>query len=162
MGNKKPTSKKSNKKNKKANNGKKIVILVSIIAVAIVGIIVSLILFGNRGYDITNKIWYSQHATTASADEVDLQEIYKNNYSTYQGSLTFRDDSTFELWLTAGNPDDGTHKGKYSVNENKINVTFDSGTEKVYTIHADDKGNITEIEVPYTDNYGDEFIVYFQ
>ncbi len=165
MGNKKATtSKKSNKKstNKKSSNGKKIAILLSIIAIAVVAVVVSVILFGNNGYDITSKTWYSQRATTASADEVDLQEIYNNNYSTYQGSLTFRNDNTFELWLTAGNPDDGTHKGKYSIKENKINVTFDNGEERVYTIHTDNKGNITEIEVPYFNSYGDEYVVYFQ
>lgn len=161
MSNKKKNNSKKTVKPKKSN-GKKIAVVLAIIAVAVAGIIVSVVLFGNKGYDITSKIWYSQSATTASADEVDLAYIYSNNYSSYQGSMTFRDDNTFELWLTAGNPDDGTHKGKYSLEENKINVTFDNGEERVYTIHTNDKGDITQIEVPYANSYGEEFIVYFQ
>ena len=156
---KKATNKKSKKKN---TNGKKIAIILSIIAVAIVAVVVSVILFGNKGYDLTGKSWYSQRATTASADEIDLHEIYNNNYSTYQGAKTLKNGNTFELWLTAGNPDDGTHKGQYSVEENKINLTFDSGAKETCTIHTDNKGNITEIEVPYSNSFGDEYVVYFQ
>ena len=71
-----------------------------------------------------------------------------NKYTTYKGTLSFDDGNKFELWLSQGDPSDGTHSGTYELKEDKISVKFDDGTENDFNIHRKD-GKIAQIDVFY-------------
>ena len=96
-------------------------------------------------------------AHNASGDEVEVGEIYNTNYTTYQGSLSFEDDGTFEFWLSPGAPDDGTHGGKYTIKDNSvIDVTFDNGESQNFKIE-DKNGHIASITAEY-EGYKVQFV----
>ena len=80
-----------------------------------------------------------------------MAEVYNTNYTTYKGSLSFKDDGTFSLWLTPGTAEDGTHSGKYSVSGDTITAIFDDGeTTTDFKIHR--KGEeIDSISLNYED-----------
>lgn len=146
----------------KKNNGKKITVIVAA-AVIIVAVIIALIIFlpkNNTSAQLTEKTWTSQKAYTASGDEADLLEVYNVYYTAYQGSLAFDSDGTFELWLSPGDPDDGTHKGVYELKENAISVTLDSGEQADFELEFSPDGTVECIVVPYSNGYED-FSVYF-
>ena len=101
----------------------------------------------------TDVSWVCTSAYNASGDEVELSEIYNTNYSSYKGSLNFRDDGTFSLWLSPGSPDDGTHVGNYRIESDaEIKVTFSGGYECSFDVNRKN-GEITSIVVQYNDNY---------
>lgn len=148
-------------KNIKKSNAKKIVIAIASLAVIAAVIAVLLIVFsGNKNSLLTEKIWTSQKAYTASGDEAELNEVYCVNYTSYEGTLTFTSDSTFELWLTPGDPDDGTHKGTYEFDGEKISVSFDSEETAEFDVEYSENGKIECIKVPYANDY-DSYKVYF-
>lgn len=100
--------------------------------------------------------WAPDTAKNASGDEVELAEIYNNVYTNYKGSLNFDKDGNFELWLSPGDPGDGTHTGTYEVTEDdKIDIVFDEGTHTQFIINRNDNG-IASIKVIYG-----EYEVYF-
>lgn len=105
----------------------------------------------NNKSDISNTEWVSSSAVNASGDEVEMAEVYNTNYTTYKGSLSFKDDGTFSLWLTPGTAEDGTHSGKYSVSGDTITAIFDDGeTTTDFKIHR--KGEeIDSISLNYED-----------
>ncbi len=134
---KKPSTKVKNIKTVK----KKPVIIGSLICVALIAIIAIFIIVSN-GHNSTieelcNNSWIPMSANDASGDEVELSEVYNTNYSSYQGSMSFREDGTFSLWLSPGNADDGTHSGKYKVEDSSIKVTFDEGTQTEFGLIYD-------------------------
>ena len=146
------SKKKNNKVNipkKKKSNKLPIFItsaVVFIIAVIIVIVSVSSCSNLSELYDYT---WVPYIAHNASGDEVEMSEVYNTNYSSYQGSLTFKDNGTFSLWLSPGTPDDGTHSGTYKLeSDNKISVKFDEGTQTTFDI-VRDNGEIKNIIVNY-------------
>lgn len=148
---------------KQNKSSKKKIVAVTAAAAAVVVVIVVLVIFlpkNNTPSELTGKTWTSQKAYTASGDEAELAEVYSVNYTSYQGSLTFNSDNTFELWLTPGNPDDGTHKGTYELEKDKIKVKLDSGETGEFALEYSEDGKIKDIIVPYTNNY-DSYEVYF-
>ncbi|WP_405354074.1 hypothetical protein [Ruminococcus sp.] len=154
-------SKKTKKKNNKAvqakpkNNHKAIIATVVLLVLAVV--IGALVFTMNMKSDsLANTEWLSSSALNASGDEVEMAEVYNTNYTTYQGSLSFKDDGTFSLWLTPGTSEDGTHSGKYTVSGDTVTASFDDGeTETNFYIHR--KGDkINSISLNY-----DDYEVYF-
>lgn len=105
---------------------------------------------------LRNTEWKSLSALNASGDEVDVREVYNVRYSQYQGKLTFDGENGFELWLRPGDPSDGTHSGKYEINGDKADVTFDEGTKTAFELTRTE-GSITAIDVLY-DGYTVTFV----
>ena len=104
--------------------------------------------------DLPNTVWVPLRATDASGDEVTTEEVYGTVYSNYQGSLSFEENKTFELWMGPGDPTDGTHTGMYEQKDGKIYVHFDNDAEETFDIR--NNGETTLIVVPYG-----EYEVYF-
>ena len=103
---------------------------------------------------LAGTVWVPLRAADASGDEVTLGDVYSTHYSNYQGTLSFEENKTFELWLSPGDPTDGTHTGMYEQKDGKINVLFDNDTEDQFEIKKE--GDTTLIAVPYG-----EYKVYF-
>ncbi len=81
-----------------------------------------------------------------------MAQIYNTEYSSYKGSLEYRDDDTFSFWMSPGSPDDGTHSGRYEVADNStVNMYFDDGTNTNFGIKYVD-GKVLAVEVNY-DSY---------
>lgn len=140
---------------KKKSNKKIIIIFVLVIAVIAASIIIFVSLFlNNNAKGITGKSWVSKRAYTASGDEAELADIYNNRYTDYEGTLQFTDDGRFEIWLTPGNPDDGTHKGTYTYENGKISVTYDNEETAQFDVSYSQDGVVEYISVPYADDYG--------
>ncbi len=108
----------------------------------------------NGSVNLSDTLWIPASANNASGDEVDIREVYNSHYSNYQGSLSFSSNGTFELWLSAGDPTDGTHTGTYELAGDKINVLFDDDTQSQFDIVT--KGGEQCIVVTY-----DGYDVYF-
>ena len=154
---KKPASSKKTKQENKKFNVKKLlpIIIAVVLLAALVTFIVIVAVRDSAAHALRDTYWISQSAKNASGDEVDVREVYNVKYSNYQGRLTFDNDNGFELWLTPGDKDDGTHSGKYELSEKKLTATFDEGSIVDFPITRKD-GKITSIEVPY-----DNYTVYF-
>jgi hypothetical protein len=144
------------KNNKKQNNKKKSpvkpVIIACIALLAVAGIVITIVAInvnkGGSAVDLKYSMWISASAKNASGDEVDINEVYNTKYDNYQGRLSFNDKDGFELWLSPGSPDDGTHKGTYTIEGNKIKAVFDSGEKQDFTLIG--QGNdISSIELNY-------------
>lgn len=148
-------NKKSSKK-KKTNNTKNILKIACIVlgVVAVIAVVYLIyILTAPKPSGIEDTYWKSVSAYDASDDEVEMAEVYDNYYSSYQGSMYFDADMTFEFWMSPGNPEDGTHTGEYTYDaeSDKINAVFDSGEKSVFTIIRNEDNSIERIEVPYGD-----------
>ena len=147
---KKKPVKKTDVKKKKQFPVKKIVIA-GVAAAAVAALVVFLVMKTNEDNakrELKNTTWISMSALNASGDEVDIRQVYNNKYTTYKGTLSFDDGNKFELWLSQGDPSDGTHSGTYELKEDKISVKFDDGTENDFNIHRKD-GKIAQIDVFY-------------
>lgn len=157
-------SKKSNKKNKtsvsvnKKNKANRKKAIISAVAFPVLVVVIGSLIFSmkdNSG-ELVNTRWISTSAVNASGDEVEMAEVYNSVYSTYQGSLSFRDDNTFSLWLTPGAVEDGTHTGKYSIEDDTISASFDDGeTNTSFYIHRKDG------KIEYISLYYEDYEVYF-
>lgn len=150
-------SKKAKKKNNpvklstKKKTNKKVIVSLVIALVVCIAVAVVLIIVNSQGLhsQIKNTSWVPAGAKTASGDEVELSTVYNVNYSEYQGSLTFKD-NTFEFWLSPGSPDDGTHTGTYTCTDDKIIAVFDYGIQSDFdVVFTDNKP--TSIIVSYSD-----------
>lgn len=147
---KKIQTSKVNKKNKK-----KILlysVIGSLVVVFIIAISFATSMLNAKNADLYDINWRSVSAKNASGDEVDMiTEIYNVKYSSYQGSLNFNDNGTFDLWLSPGQPEDGTHTGSFTIKDDStIDVVFDDGTVTSFeTIRENDK--ITSVVVKYND-----------
>ena len=106
----------------------------------------------NQLYDAR---WVPVSAKNASEDEVELAEVYNVKYTNYQGYLTFDKEGTFQLWMSPGSPEDGTHTGTFELDGDTIKATFDEGTKTEFYIQRED-GLIKTIKLGY-----DEYTVYF-
>ena len=108
----------ANRAAKKKNKKKKTTAVVFSAIAACVFIIVAIVavnvISSSKTAELTSSVWVPQGAKNASGDEVEMSAVYNTNYSAYQGSMSFSDDGTFKLWLSPGDPDDGTHNGKYT------------------------------------------------
>lgn len=150
----KKSSAKSNHPQKKQT--KKLPIIISIIIVAIIIAataisIVSCTSQQNRSSELCSYQWIPSSAKNASGDEVEMSEIYNTNYTSYQGSLTFKDDGRFSLWLSPGTADDGTHTGSFIVNsDDEIEAYFDDGTNTKFRIERKN-GSANGIIINYND-----------
>lgn len=129
-------------------------VIAAVIAAAVVAALVVFIVFrtneDNAKHVLRNTYWVSQTAKTASGDEVDIREVYNVKYSNYQGNLTFDSENGFELWLHPGDISDGTHKGTYELDGDKLKVSFDGGTDTEFKLKKNN-GGIVRIDVPYED-----------
>lgn len=125
----------------------------SVMAIAFLAVVLCLTLtmFSACGeaVKLSDTTWIPSTANNASGDEVDIREVYRTHYSNYQGSLTFSTNGTFELWLSPGDPSDGSHTGTYVLADDKINVVFDDDTQSQFDIVT--KGNTQYIVVTYSD-----------
>ena len=148
---KKPASKSQFKKEKKFPVKP---VIAAVIAAALIAALVLLIVLrtneDNAKHVLRSTVWVSQTAKTASGDEVDIREVYNVKYSNYQGNLTFDGDNGFELWLRPGDISDGTHKGTYELDGDKLKVSFDGGDDKEFILTRND-GKIARIDVPFED-----------
>ena len=150
---------KKNKKRNKVNhtdnknkfNRKKAITVTVVLLVIVVAVVALIFTMHNKANDIVGTDWVSSSAVNASGDEVEMAEVYNTSYTSYQGSLSFKDDGTFSLWLTPGTSEDGTHSGKYTVNGDTITAAFDDGeTTTSFYIHRNgDK--IESISLNYED-----------
>lgn len=99
-----------------------------------------------------DKRLVSTSAFTASGDEAELAEVYNVRYDDYQGSMRLKGDGTFTFWMTAGDPEDGTHSGTYTYDREKelITAEFDDGEKAEFkVVKKEDK--LDYIEAPYQD-----------
>ena len=151
---KKPAAKKPQTREK--SRGKKpfpkkpvIITVCIVVAAAAAGLVFGIRACSDAAKDVLkNTSWYSASATDASGDEVALQEIYNVKYSNYRGGLSFTDDGRFELWLTPGDPAEGTHSGTYAVEDDSVTAVFDEGTQTEFPVKREN-GRITQITVGY-------------
>ncbi|MCD8026123.1 MAG: hypothetical protein LUF33_04115 [Clostridiales bacterium] len=147
---KKPSVKQPKKKSKK-----KIIIISVIAAVLIIGAVIFCIFYNsNQPIDrsqLCDSVWTPNSATDASGDEVELSEVYNVDYTAYTGSLSFKEDGTFSLWLSPGDPEDGTHSGEYTVvDDSTLDAYFDDGTYTSFKVNQAN-GNIISIIINYND-----------
>lgn len=145
------------KKKKTFNNPKKKPfpvkkLIVAIIALLIVAaLVVFIVITSNiqREKDaLKSTSWVPYSAKNASGDQVELDEIYQTKYSNYQGNLHFDDSNHFELWLSPGIADDGTHTGTYELFDDKLTAAFDDGSKSDFKL-TKQNNRITAIEVVY-------------
>lgn len=154
----KKKTKKSTAKSKQPQKkqSKKLPIIISIIIVAIITAATALLIVSctsqqNRQSELCTYQWIPSTAKNASGDEVEMSEIYNTNYTSYQGSLTFKEDGRFSLWLSPGTADDGTHTGSFKVNsDDEIEAYFDNGTNTKFRIERKD-GTVNGIIINYND-----------
>ena len=146
---KKPAAKKTGQNKKKFPLRNFIIIIAAVVLVAsVVTFIVITTKKDSKTDELRNTYWVSETAKTASGDEVDVREVYNVRYTTYQGRLNFDGENGFELWLRPGDPSDGTHSGKYEIDGDKADVTFDEGTKTAFALTRTE-GSITRIELNY-------------
>lgn len=151
---------KKNTKNKTKQNAKpakkafstKTLIIGIIAAVLVIGGVTAAVIIGiSMPESVSNTRWISVSAKSVTSDEpVELGEVYNVYYSNFQGHLEFKDDNKFELWLSTGDPEDGTHTGTYEEQGDTIKLKFDDKTEKTYKIERSGK-TIKDIIVDYYD-----------
>ncbi len=129
-------------------------VIAAVIAAALVAALVVLIVIrtseDNAKHVLQNTAWVSQTAKTASGDEVDIREVYNVKYSNYQGNLTFDGENGFELWLRPGDISDGTHRGTYELDGDKLKVSFEGGSDTEFILTRKN-GEIVRIDVPFED-----------
>ncbi len=145
---------------RKKNRIKAVIITAVVLVVAAAAVAVGVILSYNPNAPLYEKQWTSQKAYDASGDEADLYDVYNVLYSQYTGTLNFDKNGEFELWLTAGDPDDGTHKGTYKYEDGVIKAQFTGGDAVDFAVNYDENGEIESISVPYTNDLG-SYTVYF-
>lgn len=148
-----------NTKRKKSYKKQIIGLVIGFLLVAAI-IVVAIVFSRNPNADLIDKTWESYKAYISSNEEVELSAVYNNRYTNYQGRLLFNNDGTFEIWLTVGDANDGTHKGIYTYNDEVINVQYSSGVEEKFQVSKDESGKILYIVAPYTNDY-DTYSVYF-
>lgn len=129
-------------------------VIAAVIAAALVAALVVLIVIrtseDNAKHVLQNTAWVSQTAKTASGDEVDIREVYNVKYSNYQGNLTFDGENGFELWLRPGDISDGTHRGTYELDGDKLKVSFEGASDTEFILTRNN-GEIVRIDVPFED-----------
>lgn len=151
MSNKKKAKKRTQTvpESKKTFSPKRLIIVIAALVLVAGGITAAIVFAANAPESVANTRWVPVSAKNASTDEaVELGEIYNVYYSNYQGYLEFKDDNTYELWMTPGDPGDGTKSGTYQMDGDKINVKFDDGTKSIFTAKRDGK-TIISILVDY-------------
>ena len=134
-------------------------IVVLVIVAAVIACTVTAVILINQHNKAANQLydtrWVPVSAKNASEDEVELAEVYNVKYTNYQGHLTFDKEGTFQLWMSPGSPEDGTHSGTFELDGDTIKATFDEGTKTEFYIQRED-GLIKTIKLGY-----DEYTVYF-
>ena len=134
-------------------------IVVLVIVAAVIACTVTAVILINQHNKAANQLydtrWVPVSAKNASEDEVELAEVYNVKYTNYQGYLTFDKEGTFQLWMSPGSPEDGTHSGTFELDGDTIKATFDEGTKTEFYIQRED-GLIKTIKLGY-----DEYTVYF-
>lgn len=142
----KPAVKKSAKKN----------IIIAVAVLAVIAVLVSVIVVINvseasRKSQLYSYSWIPSSAKNASGDEAEMSEVYNVNYESYKGSLNFREDGTFSLWMKPGDADDGTHTGIYNIDSDKqITLSFDNGSEVKLEV-TKNNNSIESFVLPYGD-----------
>ena len=134
-------------------------IVVLVIVAAVIACTVTAVILINQHNKAANQLydtrWVPVSAKNASEDEVELAEVYNVKYTNYHGYLTFDKEGTFQLWMSPGSPEDGTHSGTFELDGDTIKATFDEGTKTEFYIQRED-GLIKTIKLGY-----DEYTVYF-
>lgn len=149
---KKKTTVAVNKSTVKKSSKKNVIIAVSVLAA--VAVLVSVIVVisiseASRKAQLYSYSWTPFSAKNASGDEADMSEVYNVNYESYKGSLNFREDGTFSLWMKPGDADDGTHTGVYNIDSDKeITLIFDNGSQTKLEVTKNDNG-IESFVLPY-------------
>lgn len=154
----KKKTKKSSAKSKQTrkNQSKKLLIIISCVLCAILIAVVTISIVScfsqqSRNDELCAYQWVPSTAKNSSSDEVEMSEIYNTNYTSYQGSLTFKEDGRFSLWLSPGTADDGTHTGSFNVNsDDEIEAYFDDGTNTKFRIERKN-GSANGIIINYND-----------
>lgn len=127
------------------------IIIGVLVVAAIAFFVVRAVLSSSQKSEFINYGWIPTSASNASGDEIEMDEVYNTDYTSYQGSLTFKDDNTFSLWLSPGSADDGTHTGTYTIeSNNKISVVFLNGNECDFDVKRSN-GQVDTITIPYGD-----------
>lgn len=154
---KKKTQNKNNTiKESKSRRNKIIALISGILVVAVAAVIIIFSLINSSKYSqFCDYVWTPTYAKNASGDEVEMAEVYNTKYSSYQGSLSFKSDGTFQFWLSPGSSLDGTHSGTYSISDNsEIDVTFDDGTQTSFTVeYKDNKADCIKVNYNGYDVY---------
>lgn len=134
---------------------KKTAIISSVIAAcifAVIAVAAVSIMSKTDVTELTSVTWTPNSATNSSGDEVEMSEVYNTNYLSFKGSLSFDENGKFSLWLSPGNPDDGTHNGKYTISESdKVTLTFNDGTKTNLSVSRKN-GKINYLKLKYN-NY---------
>lgn len=127
------------KKSEKTGGSLKRIIIVICVLLAVAGATVAAVIIGvNQPESLGNSQWVPDSAKSASSDEaVPIEEISHTYYSNYQGSLSFKDDNTFEVWLSPGDASDGTHSGTYEVQGDTVKATYGDGTKTTFALKRD-------------------------
>lgn len=154
----KKKNKKSSAKSKQTrkNQSKKLLMIISCVLCAILIAVVTISIVScssqqSRNDELCAYQWIPSTAKNSSGDEVEMSEIYNTNYTSYQGSLTFKEDGRFSLWLSPGTADDGTHTGSFNVNsDDEIEAYFDDGTNTKFRIERKN-GSVNGIIINYND-----------
>lgn len=158
-------SKKKTKKmrpvQKKKKSGKKFFIIALCAALTVVLLIAGGVVLDRltniKYVDFVGRRFESSSGYDATGDEIDLDAVYNVRYDNYHGSLTFKEDGTFSLWMTTG-PDDGTNDGTFTYNRGDefIYGEYNSGEKIKFKIVRGSGGMIERIEAPYKD-----YTIYF-
>ncbi len=144
-----------NNKVKKSVSLKPLIIAAVLVAVAAAAVVATVIIGSNIPEQVAGTSWVSASASNSADEAVELSEIYNVYYSNYKGTLDFKDDGKFELWLTPGDPADGKHSGTYTVDGDVIKADFEGGSPAEFKIERDGK-KIKSILV----NYGEYKVVF--
>lgn len=155
MSKKKNTAKTANKKNKKASYKKPLIITAVCVVLIAAAITVAALIGGSMPESLANTSWISVSASNSADEAVELNEIYNTYYSNYQGTLEFSDDGTFALWLTPGEPGDGSHNGTYKTEGDTVKADFEGGNPAEFKLERDGS-KIKSILV----NYGEYKVVF--
>lgn len=151
-GKKKKNNAGAKKPAKKNTSNRNIVIAVSVgavIAVLIALVVVINVSEASRKAQLYSYSWSPLSAKNASGDEADMADVYGVNYESYKGSLNFRDDGSFSLWMKPGDASDGTHTGTYTIDSDKeITLSFDDGSTTKLEVTKYNNG-IESFVLPY-------------
>ncbi len=138
MSKKKKTAKAVKKGNTKKRASKKPLIITIVVIALIAAAVTAAVIFSvNAPESLAKTSWISVSATNSADEAVDLKTIYNNYYSNYQGTLEFSDDGKFELWLTTGEPADGSHSGTYEVDGDTVRVKYEGGDSSEFRLERD-------------------------
>ncbi len=97
---------------------------------------------------ISNDFKAYSAVNTSTGESEPLNIAFGSSYTQYGSSLSFSDDGTFAIYVGAY-ADNGFNSGKYKVNGNEIQVSYDNDNTDTFTIKYNDSGEIDSIVTSY-------------